>query len=69
MSVSLHRRGLLSFFTGWRAAFCTGVWEYQEHRRTGRRRVVRVNRGGHQPQDLAWLAGCPAPAEAAASKP
>jgi len=41
---------------GWRSVGQTGVWDYQQNAATGKRRAVRINRGGHQPQDHIWLA-------------
>jgi hypothetical protein len=47
----------LAALIGWRSVSTTGVWDYQQNKITGRRRAVRVNASGHQPQDHIWLAG------------
>lgn len=41
----------------WRTVRRTGAWHYQEHSRSGARRVLPLIQGGYQPIDLRWLAG------------
>lgn len=39
----------------WRTVHNTGAWEYQEHVKTGKRRIVQGRTGGHQPRDHDWI--------------
>jgi hypothetical protein len=41
----------------WRSIRCNGVWSYQQNRRTGARRAIRMAGAGYQPVDAAWLRG------------
>ena len=45
---------ILRDLISWREVRNTRVHSYQVHRRTGKRRVIRIA-GGHQPIDQHWL--------------
>lgn len=45
----------LRSLVAWRLVEETGVWAYWQNEISGKRRVTRVNRGGHQPIDGRWL--------------
>lgn len=50
-------RNFIKSLFAWREIHDTGVYSYQQNAITGGRRIRRINAGGYQPINDAWLNG------------